>query len=340
MNDHGLIDLRSDTVTRPTPEMRRAMSEADVGDDRYGEDPTVIELEEFYADLVGKEAALYVPSGTMANQIALRTWTSPGDVVLAGKNQHILQYERNGSAINSGVQINALPDDNGVLLPELVAEEVALLRYLGHSLKLLSIENTHMPSGGTPWELSQLTAIREASEGVSIHMDGARLFNAVVATGVKASEYCAQVDSVMSCVSKGLSAPVGSLLAGSEEFIGAARIERQILGGQMRQAGIIAAAGLVALRVMRERLAEDHARAAAIGSAIAERYGTQSFDPKKVRTNIVVFSHDVPQRFISHMREQGILVGSIAPAVVRIVTHADIDDAAMKVALAAIASAP
>jgi threonine aldolase len=339
-DDTLFIDLRSDTVTRPTDAMRKAMSEAVVGDDRYGEDPTVRRLEEIYADLVGKEAALYVPSGTMANQVALRSWTSPGDIVLAGKNQHVLQYERNGSARNSSVQINPLDDTTGTLNPDEVASELSLLRFLGHTVALVCVENTHMPTGGQPWSLRALDAVREASAGVPIHMDGARLFNACAATGVSAREYGARVDSVMSCVSKGLGAPVGSLLAGSREFIERARIHRQILGGQMRQAGVIAAAGIVALEQMRERLTVDHDRAQRLGAAVYERFGDKALSPEDVRTNIVVFAHQEPSTFLGYLEANGILAGAIAPGKVRLVTHNDVDDAAIDRAVSVIASAP
>jgi threonine aldolase len=302
------------------------MYEAEVGDDRYGEDPTVRELQELYASIVGKEAALFVPSGTMANQVALRTWTSPGDVVIAGKNQHILQYERSGSAVNSSVQINAVSDDRGVLNPSEVEREIELLEYLGHSLGLVSVENTHMPSGGRPYELEELKALRAVTGDTPVHMDGARLFNASVATGVDPKEYGACVDSVMSCVSKGLAAPVGSLLGGTADFIASARDQRQILGGQMRQAGIIAAAGVVALRSMRDRLEEDHRRAGRLADAVVEIFGESCIDRASVRTNVVVFHHDSPDTLISEMASNGILIGSIAPNVVRMVTHNDVSD--------------
>lgn len=322
----GALDLRSDTVTRPTAEMRRAMYEAEVGDDRYGEDPTVRELQELYASIVGKEAALFVPSGTMANQIALRTWTSPGDVVIAGKNQHVLQYERSGSAVNSSVQIHWVSDERGVLNPSEVEREMTLLEYLGHSLAVVAVENTHMPSGGRPWELKELKDLRAVTGDTPLHMDGARLFNASVATGVDPSEYGRYVDSVMSCVSKGLAAPVGSLLAGTADFIASARDQRQILGGQMRQAGIIASAGIVALRSMRERLVEDHRRAGLLADAVVEVFGESCIDRASLRTNIVVFRHETPDALIAEMASHGVLIGSIAPNVVRMVTHNDVSD--------------
>ncbi len=335
-----LVDLRSDTVTRPTAEMRSAMANADVGDDRYREDPTVRELEEEYASIVGKEAALFVPSGTMANQVAMRTWTSPGDVVLAGERQHVLQYERMGSAINSSVQIVPIRDRGGQLdVLELVRQR-ELFNFLGSPVKVVCVENTHMPSGGVPADLEVLEEIRTSFPGAKVHMDGARLFNAAVANAVDPSLYASYADSVMSCVSKGLGAPVGSLLAGPKDFIEEAWVERAILGGQMRQAGILAAAGLVALRGMRERLSEDHERAKRVAIAIAERYGTECLDPETVTTNIVIFPHPEVDKFLTHLRENGVLGGSVAPGYVRLVTHLDVGDDQLDLALKAIAEAP
>jgi threonine aldolase len=335
-----VVDLRSDTVTKPTIEMREAMANAVVGDDRYHEDPTVAELEAYYAELVGKEAALFVPSGTMANQVAMRTWTSPGDVVLAGARQHVLQYERMGSAINSGVQIVPVRDDRGTLSVRELEEQRDIFQFLGLPVKVVCVENTHMPAGGVPIGLEVLKEIRSLFPEAKIHMDGARLFNASVATGIEPSEYAQHVDSVMSCVSKGLGAPVGSLLGGSKEFIENAWKERAILGGQMRQAGVLAAAGLVALQSMRDRLAEDHRRARKLAKAIAARYGLEVLDPDSVQTNIVVFSHPDPEAFLTHLSQADVLGGSVAPGYVRLVTHKDVDDEMIDRTIVAISKAP
>ncbi len=336
----SLVDLRSDTVTRPTAEMRSAMANADVGDDRYREDPTVRELEEEYASIVGKEAALFVPSGTMANQVAMRTWTSPGDVVLAGERQHVLQYERMGSAINSSVQIVPIRDRGGQLdVLELVRQRETF-NFLGSPVKVVCVENTHMPAGGVPADIEILREIRTSFPDAKVHMDGARLFNAAVATDTDPALYAHYADSVMSCVSKGLGAPVGSLLAGSREFIEEAWVERAILGGQMRQAGVLAAAGLIALREMRERLLEDHERARRVADAVAERYGIECLNPETVRTNIVIFPHPRADEFLLHLRDSGILGGSVAPGYIRLVTHLDVDDDQLELALKAIAEAP
>ncbi len=335
-----LIDLRSDTVTKPTDEMRKAMAEAEVGDDRYGEDPTVRRLEELYAELVGKQAALYLPSGTMANQVALRSWTSPGSVVLAGKNQHLVQFERAGAAKNSNIQFGLIRETDGELRADDLSEELQLQIHFGLEVSLVCIENTHMPSGGRPWKIDHLEELKAAIGAIPLHMDGARLFNASAATGIKPSEYASLVDSVMSCVSKGLSAPIGSILAGSEDFIARARTERQILGGQMRQAGVIAAAGIVALETMVDRLVEDHRRAKLLATAVADRYPECGLDPAAVETNIVVFEHKDPTAFLNYLRGNKILAGTISPGKVRLVTHKDLDGSSVDLALKAISHAP
>ena len=333
-----LVDLRSDTVTRPTAEMRRAMADAEVGDDGYGEDPTVNRLQELFAAMVGKEAALFVPSGTMGNQIALRLLGRPGSAVLAGRRQHVVIYESGGAGTNSAAQLSTVDDRDGVLdLAELrAAIEAAEHHWL--PVSAICIENTHMPSGGTPWPLD---AVREvAALGVPVHLDGARLFNASVATGVAAAAYGAPAATVMCCLSKGLGAPVGSLLAGSAELIGLAKGERKRLGGAMRQAGVIAAAGLVALERMVDRLAEDHERAGRLAQAVAERWPDAGFDPRSVRTNAVIWSPPDARGLLRHLRDEGVLAGTIAPGVVRLMTHHDVDDAAVERACKALAAAP
>ncbi len=340
IEDTNFIDLRSDTVTRPTKAMRKAMAEAEVGDDRYGEDPTVRRLQEYFAEIVGKEDAIYVPSGTMANQVALRTWTKPGSVVVAGRNQHLVQFERAGAAKNSSIQFALVNDRTGELDPSEVESEVALQRYFGLEVSLVCFENTHMHSGGTPWSIDGLQEMRRISAGIPVHMDGARLFNAVASRGVEPSEITKYVDTVMSCVSKGLSAPVGSLLAGPSDFVDRAKVERQILGGQMRQAGIIAAAGLVALKEMRERLPEDHYHAKMLAGAVSDRYPTCGLQPENVRTNIVIFEHPDPASFISYLKSQGVLAGTISPTQVRLVTHSDVSLESIELAMKIITSAP
>jgi threonine aldolase len=335
-----LVDLRSDTVTRPTPEMRKAMAEAEVGDDVYGEDPTVNELQEAFAARVGKEAALYVPSGTMANQLALRLLAPPGTAVIAGARQHVVIYENGAGGRNAGVQFTSVPDDDGTLSPDDVAWHVEAAEHHYPKPGLLCVENTHMPADGAPWPLDRLQAVVAAGGGIPVHMDGARLFHAEVATGTTAADYTAPVTTVMCCLSKGLAAPVGSVLAGPADVIAAARGERQRLGGGMRQAGIIAAAGLVALRTMIDRLADDHARARRLAEAVAERWPAAGVDPARIQTNVVTWHHPAAEALLDHLRAEGVLAGTIAPGVVRLVTHCDVDDDGIERAAKALAAAP
>src|SRR5687767_7261195 len=335
-----MIDLRSDTVTTPTPEMRRAMADAEVGDDVYGEDPTVNALEEAFAARVGKEAALFVPSGTMGNQIALRLLAAPGSAVIAGRRQHVVLYENGAAARNTGVQFATVADDDGTLDPA----DVAWLRdapaHHQVPVSLVCVENTHMPAEGAPWPLERLREVRQAAGDLPVHLDGARLFNAEVATGISAAAYSAEATTVMCCLSKGLCAPVGSLLAGPADLMHAARGERQRLGGGMRQAGVIAAAGLVALRSMVERLADDHARARRLAEAVADRRPDAGCDPERVRTNVVTWRHPDPQAVLDHLGAEGVRVGTIAPGVLRLVTHRDVDDAGVEQAAKALSTAP
>ncbi len=335
----GPVDLRSDTVTRPTPEMRRAMAGAEVGDDDYGEDPTVNELEARFAARVGKAAALFVPSGIMANQLALRVLSVPGTEVVAGRRQHVVAYELAAGARNAGVQFHTLNDDDGTIGPADVAAAVAAAAYHQPAVSLVCIENTHMAAGGVPWAPEAVAAVVAASAGVPVHVDGARLFNAEVATRVPAAELAAGATTVMACLSKGLCAPVGSLLAGPIDVIAAARTERKRLGGGMRQAGVLAAPGLVALSMV-DRLAEDHRRAARLAEAVAARWPDAGLDPASVRTNIVTFAPPAAAKLVDHLAGEGVLAQMIDPGVVRLVTHHDVDDAGLERALGALAAAP
>ncbi len=320
------VDLRSDTVTQPTPQMRDAMASARVGDDGYGEDPTVLELEARFAALMGKEAALFVPSGVMANQIAVRVLTLPGDVVVAGRSQHIVSFEMGASARNSSVQFALVDDSKGALaLGEVLDIIDAEADHQPH-VAMVSVENTHMPSGGTPWDLNELRALAGAIGERPLHLDGARLFNAAVATGVSVKDYAQAATTVMVCLSKGLCAPVGSLLAGSREHMQRARIERKRLGGAMRQAGILAAAGLVALDTMVERLSEDHVRARQLAELFAGAFPEASYDPSSCRTNIVAFDHPQARQIIEELSSLGVDGGTVAPRRVRFVTHAGVSD--------------
>jgi threonine aldolase len=332
------VDLRSDTVTRPTDAMRRAMAEAEVGDDGYGEDPTVRALEEAYAARVGKDAAVFVPSGTMANQIALRLLGRAGTAVVAGRRQHVVIYEDGAAGTNAAISWYLLDDDEGVLAPDGVHEAIASAEHHWAPVSAVFIEDTHMPSGGRPWPREALDALADATGGLPVHLDGARLFNAERATGISAAERAACATTVMTCLSKGLGAPVGSMLATPAELIDQARHERKRLGGSMRQSGVLAAAGLLALEHHIERLDEDHVRARALADAVAERFPDARLDPATVTTNVVVFSPPDAPKLIDHLHTNGVLAGTIAPGVVRLMTHLDVDDAAVAHAIEAIRS--
>jgi threonine aldolase len=337
----GRVDLRSDTVTTPTPAMRKAMAEAEVGDDVYGEDPTVNRLEELAAARVGKEAALYVPSGTMGNQLALRLLGRPGTEVLCPARAHVRQYEAAAAARNAGVQLRPLHDRDGFV--DEASVEAAAEGPAHHlpPLSLLTIENTHMPSGGVAWAGRGVGGVVAAARrhGLAVHCDGARLFNAAVALSADPAALAAPVDTVMFCLSKGLSAPVGSMLAGSADLIAEARNERARLGGGMRQAGVIAAAGIVALTEMVDRLASDHHRARRLAEALAERF-PGSVDPVKVLTNIVCAEASaLPPSFLDDLAGAGVRAGTVDQTTVRLVTHKDVDDADLERALAAITKA-
>ncbi len=309
----GLVDLRSDTVTTPTPEMRRAMADAEVGDDAYGEDPTVNRLQSLAAALLGKEAALYVPSGTMANQLALRVLGRRGTEVLCGERAHVFRYEAAAAAGNAGVQLRPIPDPDGVFGPEPVETAAADRHHHLPPISAVTIENTHMPASGRPWRVAEVDAVAGAARrhGLALHCDGARIWNAAIALGVAPAELTATTDTVMFCLSKGLGAPVGSLLCGPAATIAAAREERARLGGGMRQAGVIAAAGIVALETMVERLADDHARARRIAEVLADRF-PGSIDPAAVETNIVCAPLELlPDKIVERLAERGVQSGTI-----------------------------
>ena len=332
-----MIDLRSDTVTRPTPQMRRAMAEAEVGDDGYGEDPTVRALEEAFAARVAKPAALFVPSGRMGNQLALLVLARPASLVLAGRRSHVVAHEDGAGGLLGRAQLHPLPDDGGTVAVEDVAWAVAAARHHWPAPGLLCLENTAMAAAGAVVPLESVTAL--CALGLPVHLDGARLWNAEVASGVGAAAFSAPATTVMCCLSKDLCAPVGSLLAGPVDVIAEARAYRQRLGGGMRQAGVIAAAGLVALTMV-ERLADDHRRARVLADRVADRWPDVRPWVDGVQTNIVTFPHRDADALIAHLRERGVLVGTVAPGVVRLVTHHDVDDAAVDVACTAIAAAP
>lgn len=325
-----VVDLRSDTVTQPTPEMRRAMSLAEVGDDVLGEDPTVHRLEERAAELLGKEAALFLPSGTMGNQVALKAWTRPGQEVILDARAHIVLYEMAAMAVISGLLPNLIPTEAGHFGAADVAARVRPPVSYVAPTGLVSVENTHNMAGGTIFPQERLAEVYDfcRSRGLPVHMDGARIFNAAVAQGLPVRAIAQYADSVMFSLSKGLACPVGSVLCGPRDFIEEARRVRKMLGGGMRQAGILAAAGLVALDTMVERLAEDHARARTLAEGLADLPGLR-VDLTRVQTNIVIVETTGPLRaeaLCERLRTQGVLALPVGPDRIRMVTHYHITD--------------
>ncbi len=326
-----MIDLRSDTVTLPTPAMRRAMYEAEVGDDVYGEDPTVNRLEALAAEMLGKEAALLVTSGTQGNLAAVLAHCGRGDEVIVGDLAHMYLYEQGGMAALAGVHPRVVPNAEDGTLP-LQQVEAAIRPDNIHfpRTRLIAVENTHNRRYGAPLGPDYLRRLRALADrhGLKVHMDGARIFNAAIALGVPARELAAYADTVMFCLSKGLSAPVGSMLVGPAEFIAEARRARKVLGGGMRQAGVIAAAGIVALTQMVDRLAEDHARAQRLAQALANMPGLQ-VDLQRVYTNMVYVDLEPPHTatdFAQRLAALGVRVHPVGPRRLRLVTHYGIED--------------
>ena len=330
MNDSDWVDLRSDTVTRPTPGMREAMARADVGDDVYGEDPTIRRLEELAAAQTGQEAALFVPTGTMGNQVAVHLHTRPGSDVLLHEDCHVYRYELGAMAAWSGAVPRVVRGADGVPDPDEVASAIAPDVYYMAQTRLLVLENSHNHAGGSllpPDRQERLIAVAR-ERGVRVHLDGARIFNAATALGLDVRLLTEPLDTVMFCLSKGLGAPVGSMLCGSADAIREARVIRKRMGGGLRQAGILAAAGLYALEHHVELLAADHRRARRLAEALA---GHPAFeiDPAKVRTNIVIASLGDPgsaDRILAELRGHGVLAGPMGPGRIRFVTHLDVDD--------------
>jgi threonine aldolase len=319
-----VIDLRSDTVTRPTEGMRRAMFEAPLGDDVFGEDPTVNRLEAYVAELLGKEAALYAPSGTMCNQIGVFVNTNPGDEVLLHEGAHVFNYEAGAPALLSGVQVRPLPGEGGVVSPETVRAAVRPENVHFPKPKLLCLENTHNTAGGRVFPLEDFEAVAaEARElGLRVHLDGARLFNAQAATGIPARAWCEHADTVSVCSSKGLGAPVGSLLAGEGETIREARRVRKAFGGGMRQAGVIAAGSLYAFEHHTDRLAEDHERAEKLAAGL-EQAGYRVEPPE---TNIVLVEVGEVGPFLQALAREGVLATPGKAGFARLCTHLDVAD--------------
>ncbi|SMC06065.1 L-threonine aldolase [Sulfobacillus thermosulfidooxidans DSM 9293] len=323
----GYVDLRSDTVTRPTSAMREAMYQAEVGDDVYGEDPTVNQLEEYAAHLLGKEASLFVPSGTMANQIAILTHTQRGDEVFIHRDNHIYYYEGGAAAMWSQATFTQLAGPEGLMSPEDLEASIRPKNIHHPRPRLLSLENTHNRAGGAALSRERLRPLIEVARRhqLQVHLDGARIANAAIALGVPIAELTEDVDSVSMCLSKGLGAPVGSVIAGSKAYIDQARVYRKWLGGGMRQAGILAAAGIYALDHHIERLADDHRRALTLAQALIDM--GYRVDMPSVPTNMVMVDLDVPvDGVISALKTAGILLGAMGPRRLRLVTHLDVDD--------------
>ena len=333
-----IIDLRSDTITKPTAGMRDAIANAQVGDDVYAEDPTINELQSRVAALLGKEAALFVASGTMANQIAIKCHTIPGDEVICETGSHIFNYEGGSPAFLSGVQLHPLPGTNGVIFPEQIEPALRPLDSHFAQSRLISLENTHNRAGGTIYPLDTIKAIKKMadSHGLRMHLDGARLWNAHVATGISLREYGKYFDSVSVCFSKGLGAPVGSIIAGSAEFINRAHRCRKMLGGGMRQAGILAAAALYALDHHFERLADDHKRANKIAEYLNSVNGVY-VNVDETKTNIVIADFkDYGQsaaEIAEKLKEHGVQSIPFSATKIRFVTHLEIDDQDIETAL-------
>ena len=338
----AIVDLRSDTVTLPSPEMRQAMYMAELGDDVFGEDPTVNRLEELAAELMGKEAALFVVSGTMGNLVSLLTHCRRGDEAILGNLSHTFNYELGGAAALGGIQFMVLPNErNGMLKPAEVGAGIRSLEDIHYPRsRLVCLENTHSLCGGVVLSAVQTKSIADIAHrhGLALHLDGARIFNAAVALGVDVKELVEEADSVMFCLSKGLGAPVGSMVVGSAEFIQEARRMRKMVGGGMRQAGVIAAAGIFALETMTERLAEDHINARALGDGIAEIPGL-SIDLETVQTNMVFFGlgrEDMTQQdLVDALGERGVKI-LVLGGRLRAVTHYGIGAEDIQVVLGAL----
>ena len=333
-----LIDIRSDTVTHPTPAMRQAMAEAEVGDDVYGDDPAVNNLEALGARMLGKEAALFVPSGTFGNQLALFTWCRRGTEVILGEDCHIVIHEAGAPSVIAGVQIRCVPDSGGVLKPEDIQRRLRRQDLHAPETSLICMENAH--SSGRVASLESMDAVRSIADewGLPVHLDGARIFNAAAAiaakggTGCTAAEIAARADSVMFCLSKGLCAPVGSLLAGTKKFIDEARLKRKIMGGGLRQAGILAAAGIIALKEHTVLLAADHERAKKLAQGLSRINGV-SVNVNAVDINMVFFtcsagaSAEYGENIVKRFLERGIVINPPEQGMFRFVTHYWIGDA-------------
>lgn len=325
----AMIDLRSDTVTRPSPAMREAMAGALVGDDVYGEDPTVNRLQEMTAALLGKSDAVFVPSGIMANQLSIRVHTQPGNEVIVESRSHIVRYEHGAASALAGVQLHWVTGTRGILEPVQVEAAIRPRDPYNPVTALICLENTHNSGGGSIYPLATIERVRRVAQtqGIPMHLDGARLFNAVVATGIPAAEYARHFETVSFCLSKGLGAPVGSLIATDRATGDRLRRFRRMYGGGMRQAGILAAAGIYALEHNIPRLKEDHENARRLASLLQKIPGV-AINPDHVETNILLF--DLPEtrrssaRIVADLREAGVLINAVGPRSFRAVTHLDV----------------
>jgi threonine aldolase len=337
-----LIDLRSDTVTRPTPEMRRAMADAEVGDDVFGDDPTVNALQEFAADLLGKEAGLFVPTGSMGNQVSLGSLTRPGEEVICETGAHFLHYEGGSVAAHLGLMMRPVQGTDGVITPDQVVPLIRKGTEHNPNTAVVAIENTHNSAGGAVFPIEEARALSDAAHerGVAVHLDGARLFNAQAATGVPAKEWAACADTLTFCFSKGLGAPIGSMVCSSEGIIDEGRRLRKRLGGGMRQVGVIAAAARVALETGVDRLAEDHANARRLAEGLAE-LNENAVSPSSVQTNMVYLNLDpfgvTGTQVMEGLQAEGILTLGGASPMMRLVTHRDVTSQDIETALVALA---
>lgn len=336
------IDLRSDTVTQPTPAMREAMYRAEVGDDVYGEDPTMNRLEEMAAERMGKEAGLFVTSGTMGNLVSLLTHCGRGNEIILGDQAHIFYYEAGGASALGGAIFRTVPNlPDGSLDSQTVEHAIRGSNVHFPRTRLIALENTHNRCGGTVLSVAQMAEIKAIADryGLATHLDGARIFNAAVALGVPVSEIAAQVDTVQFCFSKGLAAPVGSAIVGPADFIAEARRNRKMVGGGLRQAGVLAAAGIVAMEQMVDRLADDHSNARRLATALAEVDGLRT-EPESVHTNIVMIHVTRPglgaEVVSARLADEGVLINAMDPERLRAVTHYGIESADIEAALQAV----
>ena len=324
-----MIDLRSDTVTKPSSAMREAMANAPVGDDVYGEDPTVSRLEAMAAERLGKEAALFVPSGVMGNQLAIRLHTRPGDEVIVESTSHIIRYEGGSASSLSGVQLCCIPGVRGIVEPDQIVGAIRPRDVHYPKTSLLCLEQTHNSGGGSVYPLATIHQLVEAARkyDLALHLDGARLFNAVTATGVSAADYARPFDSVSFCLSKGLGAPIGSMIVSDKDRVAQLRRLRKLYGGGMRQVGIIAAAGIYALEHNIDRLKDDHAHAKRLAELL-QHISAVSVDPNQVETNIVIFHISGNSKstidLIEACQQSGVLLNAVGDRAFRVVTHLDI----------------